>query len=427
MSAPSNSFLPQAFRALRGRPFLLLWSGQTLSRIGDFAYEIIIAWWVLLETGSAAIMSSVLIVSFLPVAVFTVLGGVLVDRQPRVRVMVAADLIRGLLILLAAVLASLGMLELWAIYLLGLVIGSVDAFFQPAYFALLPEIVPEEDLPSANALTSMSFQLGRVLGPSLGGLLVALGGVTLGLTINSLSFALGGLLLMPLLVGSKAPERAAEAIADWRADLREGFATVWDDPVLRVGLIANTLAASLLVGPFLVALPFLAEERFGPDALAYGLLLSVFPVGFLLGSLWAGRKSHFRRPGRLLFGGILIAALALAVFGLPVHAAWLAVAALINGFALEVGGLAWSLMMQRRVPPERMGRVASLSELGFWLLTPVAMGAAGLVAEVYGPGPTFLIGGLGAALVAGLALFHRAIRHLDEGDGPDMAEGAVQA
>lgn len=410
--------MPPVLRALGHRPFALMWWGQVVSRVGDFAYEIIIAWWVLRETGSAAVMSSVLIVSFLPVAVFTVIGGVLVDRQPRARVMVFADLSRAALVLTMAYLAWTDRFELWAVYLLGIVIGSIDAFFQPAYFAHVPEIVPEEDLPSANSLSSMSFQLGRVVGPSIGGVLVSLGGVTLGLLINGLSFLVGGLLLLPLLRGARAPEAEEAGPAGWWEDLRAGVDLVWRDPVLRIGTLANTLIAALLVGPFMVALPFLAAERFGDDPRAYGLLLSVFPVGFLIGSVWAGHQVELRRPGRLFLGGCLSGALALAVFGTGAPVPVLVAAALANGIALEVAGLAWTIVLQKRVDGDKLGRISSLGEFGFWVLTPVAMAGAGFLADRSGPEATFLAGGLGAAAVAALALLHPALSGLGAAPGP---------
>lgn len=216
-----------AFRALRHHRFALLWAGQTLSRIGDFVYEIVVAWWVLQATGSAAIMGTVLIVTFLPVAVFTLVGGVVVDRAPRVWLMLISDVARGVAVLGVAFMAAIDRLDLWMVYALGLLFGIADAFFQPAYFALVPELVPEEDLNSANALTSLSFQLGRVVGPALGGIIVAAGGAVLGLFLNAASFALAATLLVPLLAGSRAPERAEDTErVHWRAELRQGLATV---------------------------------------------------------------------------------------------------------------------------------------------------------------------------------------------------------
>lgn len=402
-------------RALRHPHFALLWTGQVVSRLGDYAYEIIIAWWVLEETGSALVMSSVLIVAFLPMAVFTAVGGVVADRKPRAWIMVLADLSRAALVLGMAFLAFTDRFELWAVYLVAVIVGSIDAFFQPAYFGLVPEIVPEDDLPSANALSSMSFQLGRVAGPLLGGFLFALGGVTVGLLLNGLSFLLGALLLLPLLPSSRAPEPSEEGEEGegWWAGLRTGVRTFWDDPALRLGLSANTLIAALLVGPFMVALPFLVNERFDGESLFYGVLLAAVSIGFLIGSVWAGRRAMFRRPGRIFLGGAFVGSLALAGFGLPLPLVGLLLVALLNGLALELSDLSWTYLLQRRVAPDKLGRIASLGELGFFLLTPVSIALAGLLAENAGPRAAFLMGGVLAAWIAAFALVPRTLRTLE--------------
>src|SRR6185436_13608494 len=132
------------FRSLAYRPFALLWAGQTISRIGDFLYEIALAWWVLEKTGSATAMAGVLIFAFTPMLLFLLIGGVAVDRYPRVRLMLASDLLRGLVVTLVAALAFSQQLEIWHVYIASLIFGLVDAFFQPAYTALVPEITPHE-------------------------------------------------------------------------------------------------------------------------------------------------------------------------------------------------------------------------------------------------------------------------------------------
>src|SRR4051812_28071872 len=125
-------------RALGCRPFALLWSGQTISRLGDSLYQIALAWWVLEKTGSAVIMGTVLICSFMPMLLFLLLGGAVVDRLPRLRVMLVSDLLRGVLVAGVAVLAASGALEVWHIFVASIVFGGVDAFFQPAYSATVP-------------------------------------------------------------------------------------------------------------------------------------------------------------------------------------------------------------------------------------------------------------------------------------------------
>ena len=196
---------PAMFRALASRAFALVWAGQTLSRIGDALYQIAIGWWVLEHTGSAVVMATLLIVSFAPTVLLLLIGGVVVDRYSREAIMLASDMLRGLVVCAVALLAAGGLLQLWHLVLLNLVFGVVDAFFQPAYTAAVPELVREQDLPSANSLSSISTQLGRVAGPPLGAAIVAFGGPALAFALNGLTFLLTAALLVPLLRLARAP------------------------------------------------------------------------------------------------------------------------------------------------------------------------------------------------------------------------------
>ncbi|MBI5350387.1 MAG: MFS transporter, partial [Chloroflexi bacterium] len=176
------------FKSLSHRPFALLWSGQTISRFGDSLYRIALAWWVLEKTGSAAQMGIVVFFSLTPMIIFLLIGGVVVDRLPRLRVMLSSDLLSGLVISVVAFLAYTGQLELWHIYIASLLFGFVEAFFFPAYSAAVPEITPSEMLPSANSLTDLSRQLTGMIGPSIGAVIVAVGGTPLAFALDALSF-----------------------------------------------------------------------------------------------------------------------------------------------------------------------------------------------------------------------------------------------
>src|SRR6266508_804544 len=164
------------FQSLKHRWFALLWSGQTISRLGDSLYRVALAWWVLEKTGSATAMGTVLICSMTPMLIFLLLGGVAVDRLPRLRLMIGSDLLRGIVAGAVAALAFAQLLEVWHIYVASVIFGFVDAFFEPAYVAAVPEIAPREALPSANSLTGLSRQVTGIFGPTLGAAIVALGG-----------------------------------------------------------------------------------------------------------------------------------------------------------------------------------------------------------------------------------------------------------
>jgi predicted MFS family arabinose efflux permease len=273
-------------------------------------------------------------------------------------------------------------------------------------------LVPAEDLPSANALNSMSFQLGRVVGPSLGGLLLSAGGITAALVVNGLSFAVPAILVLPVLSSEKWVPPETTPGRTWRTDLRDGAATLWGHPVLRELLRSGTPAAALLVGPFLVSLPFLVADRFD-DPRALGFLLAFFPIGFVAGSLWAGRLARLDHRGVRMFGGIAVAALMLALFGLRLPLPVLALAALVNGFALEISGLAQTSAFQELVPEARLGRVAALQQVIDFGLTPVSFAAASLLTDRFGAGTALLAGGVLAASVATAAVFRRDVRSFD--------------
>jgi DHA3 family tetracycline resistance protein-like MFS transporter len=406
-------------RALRSRPFALIWGGQTLSRIGDFLYDVALAWWVLQRTGSAATVAAVLIFAFTPMLLFLLIGGVAGDRLPRIAVMLASDLGRGLVVAVVAALALAGRLEVWHVFVASLLFGFVDAFFQPAYAATVPELVPEDDLPSANALSSISVQAGRIVGPAVGAAIVALGGTPLAFAINAGTFFISGLLLLPLLrrpaaapaVGDGVPpERPAGVIAD----LRAGLATVAATPWLWITIGTFALSNITLAGPYSVAMPFLISQRFGGQVGVLGLIYALFPTGYLLASLWAGSQSTLRRRGLLIYVGSAVAGLMLGLFGLPLPLAALGAAALINGAALELCTQAWMSALQTEVPREQLGRVSSIDSLGSFALLPIGLGVTGWATDRLGAAPVFLIGGGTTAALTLLALLALpAVRRLD--------------
>jgi MFS family permease len=403
-------------RSLHHTAFAWLLSGQTLSRIGDYLYQVVLAWWVLQETGSAVAMSSVLILSVAPLIIFGFLGGVAVDRYSRIHVMLLSDLLRGALVGIVAVMAFSDTLQVWHVYIISLLFGIVDSFFQPAFTALVPQLVPTPDLPSANSLSSMSHQLGRIVGPALAGVIIALGGTTLGFTINAASFFISALCLLPLLNVPAASRRmnvASESQTSVWQEAREGLGIVLRTPILWMTVLMDALTNVTLSGPYSVALPFLVAQRWPGNANALGWLYAFFPIGYALSSLWFGRQSVLRRRGLLLYLSTVLAGLGMLVLGLPLPLVVLAAAAVLNGASLEASGLAWANLLQEKVPGEKLGRVASIDMIGSTVFIPVGFAVTGLLTDSLGPASVFILGGGITMLLALLALAHPAIRRLD--------------
>lgn len=382
------------FRALRHRRLALLLFGQTLSRLGDFVFQIALAWWVLQKTGSALAMGTVFIFSLVPNLLFALVGGVAGDRFPRVYILLLSDFGRAIIMGIIALLAINARLELWMVYGLNLLFSFADAFFQPAFAAIVPEITPAEDLTSANALSSLSTQFARIAGPALGGLLMALGGTGVAFGVNAASFMISGVLLLPFLSTVKRAQTAenesgaANSIIE---DLRAGWAVVAGKPILWVSIIIYALSNVLLVGPYSVALPFLVKDVMGGDERMFGLLLASFPTGYAVSSAFFGNITRFRHRGLIIFTSLALGGLGLAMFGLRLPVWALLIAGFINGAALEAGNMAWTYTLQEMVPLDKLGRVASIDMLGSFLLLPAGYALTGLFVEHWGASTTFIV------------------------------------
>jgi DHA3 family tetracycline resistance protein-like MFS transporter len=404
------------FRALQHRNFALLFSGQTLSRLGDFIFNIALAWWVLEKTGSALAMGAVMVFGALPMVVFVLVGGVAVDRVNRAWLLFLSDLGRGIIMMLATWLVGTGRLEIWMVYAGSLAFSFADAFFMPAYTALVPKITPKDDWPSANSLSSLSIQLSRVVGPAVGGLLVSLGGTSLAFGINAASFFISGLLLVPLLSSNPGPNPAGNNSPEPVSviqEIREGWKIIFDQPVLWVTILMAAFTNIFLAGPFSVGMPFLVKDFMGGNEKTLGLILGIFPIGYIAASLVLGNFKRIRRRGPILFVTIILAGMGLGIFGLRVPFWVLVAAAIINGAALETFGLVWTNLLQEIVPLEKLGRVSSIDMLGSFVLLPVGFGLTGVCIELIGPAPTFILAGLLTVGFAILPLLRPQIRNFD--------------
>lgn len=399
------------FLSLKHRSFALLWSGQTISRLGDSLYGVALAWWVLQKTGSATAMGTVLIFSFAPTLVFLLIGGVTVDRFPRLRVMLASDLLRGAVTTAVALLAFNGLLEIWHIYIASVLFGFVRAFFQPAYAATVPDIMPRESLNSANSLTNLSGEITGIVGPALGAAVVGLSGTALAFGLDALSFFISAacIVLLPPLPAARPAGHQANVLVD----LREGIGAVFARPWLWITIAIFALVNVTSRGPVNVALPFLVNDTLHADVGTLGLFFSLESAGLMLGSLWLGRQSRLRRRGLVAYGASLLGGLAVFVVGFPIGIVGVGLAFLCLGLTMSFFSLIWTNTIQEMVPKDLMGRVVSVDMLGSFVLLPVGWGIAGWATDLLGAPMVFLIGGALTMTLIGIGLLHPAIRNLD--------------
>ncbi len=411
---PEKFSFKSTFRALRHKKFAVLLFGQTLSRIGDFLFQIAMAWWVLEKTGSATAMGTVLFFSILPTVIFSLIGGVVVDRMRRGVVLFLSDAARWLIMLIGTWLAFTDQLVLWQIIVIALAFGFADAFFMPAYSAIIQQIVPHRDLPSANSINSLSMQFGRVAGPAIGGIAAGIGGTAFAFGVNAVSFFIGALTVLPLLsLPRPASQEEGFSLGHFFNDLRGGFQTIFASPILWISILVFSITNITLAGPYSIAMPFLVQEQLGGDEKTLGLIYSIFPIGYAIASLIMGAFPKIRYRGLVFYIASIIAGLGLGMFGLHVPFYVLVIAALFNGAALEIVGLVWMNLLQELVPPEKMGRVSSVDMLGSFVLLPIGFALTGWLVDEIGVTTVFLGSGILTAALCFLPLLHPVIRKLD--------------
>ncbi|MGH2462558.1 MAG: MFS transporter [Candidatus Limnocylindria bacterium] len=388
-------------RPLAGRDFRLLFSGETISLLGDQFHFVALAWLVLQLTGSGLAVGTVLMVAGIPRAIFILVGGAFADRASPRGVMLASNALRAAFVGVLAILVLSGSAELWQLYVLAAGFGIVDAFFWPALSTMVPMLVTEDHLPAANALMQGSQQLTGLLGPALAGLLVAAVGTGLAFGIDAASFAVAAGALA-LIRGGRRPAASEVPRPHVLGTIRSGVAFAWRDPAVRSLLLLSAVLNFAINGPVSVGLAWLADNRFDGGAAAFGFMLSAFGGGALIGAVAAGSLGRIQELGWATLGGSMVMGVALGLIGFAPSV--VAIMALNFAIGLAVGLLnvrivAW---LQVRTPSDMMGRVMSLVMLGGIAASPLSLAAAGLLVDIGAATLCFAVAG-GLVVVAALA------------------------
>jgi MFS family permease len=382
-------------RALRHRDFRLLWTGQAISLLGDGIYLVAIAWIVYDISNQPGALAVVGLAWTLPQVVGLLLAGVLSDRFERRRLLVIADLIRFAAISTIAALAYADAAELWHLIVLVVFYGLGQALFQPAFTAIVPEVVPREELLQANAMRELLEPLGmRFFGPALGGALIAVFGVGTAFLVDALTFLVSALAVMGI---RPRPAPRSEPGSMWR-DLGEGFAYVRAHAWLWGTLVGAALFLLFTFGPFEVLLPYIIRNDLGGGAAAFGTVLAAGGAGAFVGAVLIGRTGMPRRHVTFMWaawcvGDVLFVGLAVA------DAVWQMCLVSFLAFSMGTAALVvWNTLMNTLVPPELLGRVSSFDWFVSIGLTPLSFAVTGPVAEVLGARTTLAVSGLlGAA------------------------------
>ena len=391
----------------RHRDFRLLWSGMCVSLLGDGVFLVAIAWQAYELSNAPTALSLVGIAMTVPTIVFLLIGGVVSDRIDRRKVMLAADLGRGLLVGVLAVLSLTGALELWHMVALVAGYGAAAAFFGPAFDAITPEVLPEEELAQANALDQLVRPaMLRLAGPAIGGLLISAVGVGAAFALDAASFAVSAAAVLAMTRRPRVPSAEPVSMA---GDIRAGFAYIRGHVWLWATFASAAVAYLLFMGPVEVLLPFLVKNDLHGSAADLGLIFAAGGIGSVLCAVVLGQRGLPRRDITFMYVAWTLATVAVAGYGLA-GAVWQLMLVSLAFNALETAGtIVWATAKQRHVPPELLGRVSSLDwlisigllPLSFALTGPVS-GAIGVQATLVGAGAIGAVVTFGALLLPGM-------------------------
>ena len=373
-----------ALRPLRYRDFRLLWTGLAVSLAGDGMWLVALAWQVIELDGGPVQLSLVATAYSIGLIGLMLPAGVIADRLPRRTVMLSADILRAAAVAAVAALSLSGVLELWHLALASGLVGIGEAFFIPSYTALVPQLLPEEEILAANGLEGMVRPLAQqAIGPALGGLAVALldPGLAIGMSAAAFLFSAGCLALMRV---DSRPVRSAEEAPSAFSDLREGVAYVRRTPWLWATLTFAFIAVFFFVGPFEVLTPFVITDQVGGGSVEYGILLATFGLGSAIGALGISSRPLPRLYLTVMLWVWGLGLLPLALFGFATELWILLVVAIVVGVTEGIGTVIWGTLLQRRVPDALRGRVSSLDFFLSLALLPASMALAGPAAEAFG-------------------------------------------
>jgi DHA3 family tetracycline resistance protein-like MFS transporter len=406
---------------LRERDFALLWTGMTVSLLGDGIYLVAVAWQVYDLDNDPVALSLVGLAWTLGMVAFLLTGGVLSDRIERRRVMIGADLVRAAVLLVIGVLSVSGVLEVWHLVCLALLYGAGEAFFGPAFGALVPDIVATEHLVQANSLDQLVRQAGaRLLGPALGGVAVAAIGAGSAFLVDAGTFLFSAACISALRVRSRPTAQGDRPLL---ADLRAGMRFVRSRAWLWTTLLSATISLLFFLGPLQVLLPFVVRNDLDAGAGTYGAVMAAAGAGSVIASLILSQRGLPRRYLTFMYAAWTVSTLPIAGYALG-SAIWQFMAfAFMFGTFETAGMVVWGTLMQSRVPPDLRGRVHSLDWFVSIGLTPVSFALTGPVSSAVGVDATLVIAGIVPAVTTAALFFVGRLRR-DEDANPLLVDYA---
>ena len=389
---------PRLLRALQHRNYRLFFGGQSVSLVGTWITRVATSWLVYRLTGSALLLGVVGFCGQIPTLLLSPVAGVLVDRHDRHRILVITQVLSALQSLALALLALPGIITVWEILVLQLVQGAINAFDTPARQSFIVDMIEDRaHLPNAIALNSTMVNGSRIIGPSIGGIVIAAVGEGWCFMIDAISYLAVIASLLAMQLAERPPRSTHTRVVE---ELREGFQYVWRSVPIRSALLLLALVATMGM-PYTVLMPAIASGVLhgGPHTL--GFLMTSSGLGALVGALYLASRNSVLGLGRAMVIATTAFGVGLIAFSLS-HRIWLSLLLLpIVGGGMMVETASTNTILQTIVDEQMRGRVMSFYTMAFLGTAPLGSLLAGVLADRIGAPNTILLGGV-ACVGAGI-------------------------
>lgn len=403
-----HGWLRGPLRPFRRGQYRLLSGYLVMSLFAAGVWMIALVWQVIRMQGGPTDLSFIAAAGAVGMLATTLLGGVLADRIPQRQILLAVAGVRTIAVGVVAMLALADSIQMWQLATVALLVGLGNGFIYPAYSALLPSILPPEELMAANGVEgALRPTVASAAGPAVASAMIAAASPGAAIAVVALLELAGVVFLLALRPVPMRGERSgstAHPVSGMLTDLRDGFVYMVRTPWLLATLLFASVLILLIMGPIEVLLPFAVKDRAGGGPGEHAIVMAAFGIGGALGSM---AMASFKMPRRyltlmnLLWGA---GCLPLVVVGFARDVWLIAAAVFVLGVCFSAPMVIWGTLLQRRVAPHMLGRVSSLDFFVSLAFMPVSMAVAGPVSAGIGLGTTFVLAGLLPVPIAVLAI-----------------------
>lgn len=386
----------ETFRAFQSRNYRLYFAGQSVSLIGTWMQRTAVYWVIFSQTHSTFMLGLTAFAAQFPSFALSLWGGVISDRYNRYKVLLATQIASLIQAVILTVLITVNPSAVWAILLISVVLGVINAFDVPARQSLVYEMIEKKkDLPNALALNSSMVNLARLLGPALAGIVLEKFGESFCFGLNAFSFVAVITSLLMMKLPSYVPNENKKKISK---DLKEGFAYLKHTPSIAT-LIIMLACMSFLVLPFTTLLPVYAKVIFAGNASTFGFLNSSIGLGAILGGVYLASQKSGSDLRKILIVNTVIFGIGLIIFSHMTNLPLALIFAAVAGFGMMSQTTISNTLIQTNVIPEMRGRVLSYFVMAFFGMQPLGALLIGGVSQYIGTSNTILAEGIASLII----------------------------